>query len=124
MAGAGWKDISELAALRAPIRPRSGIPHPAEGRSALPCLLVRVLRICHAIYRPVHVCLAGGTGIRLGHLLDPLKRATEVELDNDRGERISEAVRRRQRFFHAAPPKGRARIAGKRAVAGVTRPRF
>jgi predicted NBD/HSP70 family sugar kinase len=42
--------------------------------------LVRILRICHAIYRPLHVCLAGGTGIRLGHLLDPLKRATEVEL--------------------------------------------
>jgi predicted NBD/HSP70 family sugar kinase len=42
--------------------------------------LVRILRICHAFYRPLHVCLAGGTGIRLGHLIDPLKRATEVEL--------------------------------------------
>lgn len=42
--------------------------------------LVRIIRICHAIYRPLHVCLAGGTGIRLGHLLEPLKRATEVEL--------------------------------------------
>jgi predicted NBD/HSP70 family sugar kinase len=42
--------------------------------------LVRLLRICHAIYRPHHVCIAGGTGIRLAHLLDPLKRATEVEL--------------------------------------------
>jgi predicted NBD/HSP70 family sugar kinase len=42
--------------------------------------LVRIIRICHAIYRPLHVCLAGGTGIRLAHLLDPLKRATEVEL--------------------------------------------
>lgn len=42
--------------------------------------LVRILRICHAIYRPLHVCLAGGTGIRLAHLLDPLKRATDVEL--------------------------------------------
>lgn len=42
--------------------------------------LVRILRICHAIYRPLHVCLAGGTGIRLGHLIDSLKRATEVEL--------------------------------------------
>lgn len=42
--------------------------------------LVRILRICHAIYRPLHVCLAGGTGIRLEHLLDSLKRATEVEL--------------------------------------------
>jgi hypothetical protein len=38
------------------------------------------MRICHAIYRPLHVCLAGGTGIRLTHLIEPLKRATEVEL--------------------------------------------
>lgn len=42
--------------------------------------LVRILRICHAIYRPLHVCLAGGTGIRLAHLLEALKRATDVEL--------------------------------------------
>lgn len=42
--------------------------------------MVRILRICHAIYRPLHVCLAGGTGIRLTHLVDPLKRATDVEL--------------------------------------------
>lgn len=35
--------------------------------------LVRVIRICQAIYRPHHVCLAGGTGIRLGHLVDDLR---------------------------------------------------
>ena len=44
--------------------------------------LVRLLRICHAVYRPHHICLAGGTGIRLKRLIEPLKRATEVELTN------------------------------------------
>ena len=44
--------------------------------------LVRIIRICHAIYRPHHVCLAGGTGIRLGHLLEPLRRAIDAGLTN------------------------------------------
>jgi predicted NBD/HSP70 family sugar kinase len=35
--------------------------------------LVRAIRIAHAIYRPHHVCLAGGVGIRLAHLVEELK---------------------------------------------------
>jgi len=34
--------------------------------------LVRILRIAHAIYRPQHICLAGGIGIRLAHLMDAI----------------------------------------------------
>jgi glucokinase len=36
--------------------------------------LVRALRICHAIYRPDQICLCGGIGIRLRHLLLVLRR--------------------------------------------------
>ncbi|MDB5304147.1 MAG: glkA1 [Phycisphaerales bacterium] len=35
--------------------------------------LARAVRICHAIYRPHHVVLAGGLGIRLGHVLAALR---------------------------------------------------
>lgn len=42
--------------------------------------LVRAIRICHAIYRPHHICLAGGTGIRLGHLLPDLRTAVATQL--------------------------------------------
>jgi len=44
--------------------------------------LVRAIRICHAIYRPHHVCLAGGVGIRLARLIEPLKTAVDTELTN------------------------------------------
>ena len=42
--------------------------------------LVRALRITHAIYRPNHVCLAGGIGIRLKHLLPTLKQMVDHHL--------------------------------------------
>ena len=42
--------------------------------------LARAIRICHAIYRPHHVCLAGGVGIRLGHLVDELRTAVNADL--------------------------------------------
>ena len=42
--------------------------------------LVRAIRVCHAIYRPHHVCIAGGTGIRLVRLAVPLRRAIDSEL--------------------------------------------
>lgn len=42
--------------------------------------LARVIRIAHAIYRPQHVCLAGGIGIRLAHLLTDLHAATSEHL--------------------------------------------
>jgi glucokinase len=66
----------------AALRARYGSDPAAKVRPGDPPFkaLVRILRICHAMYRPQHVCLAGGTGIRLGHLVDSLKRATDVEL--------------------------------------------
>ena len=42
--------------------------------------LVKAVRIAHAIYRPHHVCLTGGIGNRLAHLLPGLRRAVENEL--------------------------------------------
>ena len=42
--------------------------------------LVRAIRIAHAIYRPQHICLAGGIGIRLGHLLAVMRAKIESHL--------------------------------------------
>ena len=44
--------------------------------------LARAIRIAHAIYRPHHVYLAGGLGIRLAHLLAPLRQRVEAHLTN------------------------------------------
>jgi len=42
--------------------------------------LARAIRIAHAIYRPEHVCLCGGIGIRLRHLIPNLRRKIEAKL--------------------------------------------
>jgi len=42
--------------------------------------IVRMIRICHALYRPHHIYLAGGTGIRLKRLLPDLRSSIEVGL--------------------------------------------
>jgi predicted NBD/HSP70 family sugar kinase len=42
--------------------------------------LVRAVRICHAIYRPNHICLCGGIGVRLKHLLPVLREQVEKHL--------------------------------------------
>jgi len=42
--------------------------------------LVRALRICHAIYRPQHICLCGGVGIRLRHLLSAIREKANQRL--------------------------------------------
>ena len=42
--------------------------------------LARAVRICHAIYRPHHVVLAGGLGIRMGHILPALRAHIERNL--------------------------------------------
>lgn len=42
--------------------------------------LVRAIRIIHAIYRPNHVALLGGVGIRLKHLIDQIKKSADVNL--------------------------------------------
>jgi predicted NBD/HSP70 family sugar kinase len=42
--------------------------------------LVRAIRIAHAIYRPLHICLTGGVGIRLKPLVSEIKAAVEKDL--------------------------------------------
>jgi len=42
--------------------------------------LVRAIRIAHAIYRPMHICLSGGIGTRLKHLLPTLKEMIDTNL--------------------------------------------
>jgi predicted NBD/HSP70 family sugar kinase len=42
--------------------------------------LVRAIRICHALYRPHHVVLAGGIGIRLKHLILAIEDAVNQHL--------------------------------------------
>jgi len=42
--------------------------------------LVRAIRIAHALYRPQHVFLAGGIGIRLGRLCGPIRDAVSHQL--------------------------------------------
>jgi glucokinase len=69
--------------------------------------LARVIRIVHAIYRPHHVCLAGGIGIRLAPLLPALRDAT-----NERVTRIARhdwTLTAGDNDFHAAV--GAARLA-------------
>ena len=73
--------------------------------------LVRAIRICHAIYRPHHVCLAGGVGIRLGHLLNDLRNAVDRELTSV--ARPDWALSTGGSDFHAAI--GVARIAARDA---------
>lgn len=42
--------------------------------------LVQTLRIAHALYRPNHIILAGGIGIRLNHLLPVIRQRVEHRL--------------------------------------------
>lgn len=42
--------------------------------------LARAVRLAHAIYRPAHVVLAGGIGIRLAHLIPTLKQQIDTNL--------------------------------------------
>jgi predicted NBD/HSP70 family sugar kinase len=44
--------------------------------------LARAIRIAHAMYRPHHVCLAGGIGVRLAHVLPRLRELVEDRLTN------------------------------------------
>jgi predicted NBD/HSP70 family sugar kinase len=44
--------------------------------------LVRAVRIAHALFRPHHIYLAGGVGIRLGRLLPALRVAVAHHLTN------------------------------------------
>ena len=42
--------------------------------------LARAVRIGHALYRPHHVVIAGGVGLRLAHLHDDLRRLIDTDL--------------------------------------------
>lgn len=69
--------------------------------------LARAIRICHAIYRPAHVVLAGGVGVRLGRLMAALKQLIDTHLTSiaRAGWTLSTAAD----DFHAA--RGAARLA-------------
>jgi glucokinase len=62
--------------------------------------LARAIRICHAIYRPQHVVLAGGLGIRLGRVLEPIR--TLIERDLSRVARPGWTLSVGDSDFHAA----------------------
>jgi len=42
--------------------------------------LVRAIRICHGIYRPQHVILVGGIGVRLASIVGEIKQACDRNL--------------------------------------------
>jgi predicted NBD/HSP70 family sugar kinase len=71
--------------------------------------LVRAIRICHAIYRPAHVVLVGGIGIRLKRLDRQIKAACDDRLTSvaDRNWRLHFG----DHDFHAA--LGAARLAAR-----------
>jgi predicted NBD/HSP70 family sugar kinase len=80
----------------------------------LPVLaLVRAIRICHAIYRPDHICLCGGIGIRLRHLIPVLREKIGQNLTSI--ARPDYLLTTGEDDFHAA--RGAAALAGTRVVA-------
>ena len=69
--------------------------------------LARAIRICHAMYRPSHICLGGGIGIRLGPVLPGLRDLVDDHLTHiARPERTLTIA---EHDFHAAI--GAARLA-------------
>jgi len=42
--------------------------------------LVRAIRVAHAIYRPQHVCLTGGIGVRLAGIVPGIRSAVSEKL--------------------------------------------
>ena len=70
--------------------------------------LARAIRICHAMYRPSHICIGGGIGIRLGPVLPGLRDLIDDHLTHiARPERTLTIA---EHDFHAAI--GVARLAG------------
>lgn len=69
--------------------------------------LARAIRICHAMYRPSHICIGGGIGIRLGPVLPGLRDLVDDHLTHiARPERTLTIA---EHDFHAAI--GAARLA-------------
>jgi predicted NBD/HSP70 family sugar kinase len=79
--------------------------------------LARGVRIGHAIYRPHHVCLAGGIGNRLGHLLPDLRRTVEDRLTGI--VRPGWTLATGDSDFHAARGAARAAAVGAAASGDV-----
>lgn len=69
--------------------------------------LARALRICHAIYRPHHIVLAGGIGIRLKSVIPHLREAVQARLTSI--ARPDWTLSAAMDDFHAA--RGAARLA-------------
>jgi predicted NBD/HSP70 family sugar kinase len=69
--------------------------------------LARAIRIAHAIYRPHHVVLAGGIGIRMGHLVEPIHALVSTHLSSIARPNWTLTVG--DSDFHAA--RGAARLA-------------
>jgi len=77
----GLEGYIGVAALRERYGPDpSAVVARFTGTEPVVAALVRALRICHAIYRPNHVCLCGGIGIRLRHLLPLIRVKTDDRL--------------------------------------------
>jgi predicted NBD/HSP70 family sugar kinase len=69
--------------------------------------LVRAIRIGHAVYRPQHVCLTGGIGVRLAPIVAEIQAAVEEKLT--RVARPGWTLFTGEDDFHAA--RGAARFA-------------
>lgn len=71
--------------------------------------LMRAIRICHGIYRPHHVVLVGGIGVRMKHLVGPMREAICIKLTSVAQKDWSLITG--DHDFHAA--QGAARVATK-----------
>jgi glucokinase len=70
-----------MPALRARYGDELGAPFEHMSVSDPPVkALVRAIRICHAMYRPHHVVLLGGSGVRMGRLLPAIREAINDKL--------------------------------------------
>jgi predicted NBD/HSP70 family sugar kinase len=77
----GLEGYLGVAALRAKYGPDVSLAVTRFTGDEPPMLaLSRAIRIAHAIYRPDHVCLCGGIGIRLKHIIPALRKAIETQL--------------------------------------------
>jgi predicted NBD/HSP70 family sugar kinase len=80
-----------------------------KGNEAPMLALVKAIRICHAIYRPHHICLCGGIGIRLRHILPVLREKIDAKLTSL--ARPGWTLTTGDDDFHAA--RGAAALAGR-----------
>jgi hypothetical protein len=76
--------------------------------------LVRAIRIAHAMFRPHHVCLAGGVGIRLGRIVPDLRAVIADHLTHIARPEWTFSVGNSD--FHAAQGAARLALASLRAA--------